>query len=115
MPMTDDWTPTTGKPLTYKGKTVDTNLPEATDNQIARAMQWTEGHMHKAITDMARQIAREEDEGTLETVRAALAEILDQLDAIIGNRQPEPESPLGEILQRLDALEGWAFRQGARL
>lgn len=113
--MNDEWQEVRPKPLTYKGKTVDTNLPEATDNQIARAMQWTDGQMHKAITDMAREIAREEDEEILEPVRAALAEILGQLDGIINNRQPAPESPLAEVLRRLDALELWAYRQGARL
>lgn len=116
--MNDEWQATTGKPLIVGGKEVkaaNLGLTESQDWQIAHTMERRDSEMQQTVRRLSREVAREEDAETLETVREALAEMLHQLDAILHNREPAPESPLGEILRRLDALEGWAFRQGARL
>lgn len=116
--MNDEWTPTTGRPLNVGGREVRTanlGLSESDDWKIAHTMERRDSEMQQTVRRLSREVAREEDAETLETVREALAAVLDQLDAILHNREPAPESPLGEILRRLDALEGWAFRQGARL
>lgn len=107
MPLEELGEPVKAKPMIYKGKPVDINLPAGTDYQIGRAMYWTDGHMHRAIVDMAREIAQAEDDATLDQVRDALDQLVDWMEAILQGDSPAPEaeSPLVDILQRLDGLE----------
>lgn len=106
MPMNDEWTPTTGKV-----KTADLGLSEGEDWKIAHTMERQDSEMRRVI----RSVAQEEDVETLEVVRRELEGILRQLDAVINNRAPEPDSPLTEIIRRVEALESWAYRNGARM
>lgn len=107
MPMNDEWEEVKAKPMMYKGRELDINLPGGSDYQIGRAMYWTDGHMHKAITEMAREIAQQEDGATLDQVRDALDQLIDWMEDILRGESPSPEAegPLVDILQRLDSLE----------
>lgn len=106
MPMTDDWTPTTGKTWTVNGREVKTDnlgLSESEDWRIAHTMERQGSEMHRVI----RTVAQQEDDATLDQVREALDQLVDWMEAILQGDSPAPEAegPLVEILQRLDGLE----------
>lgn len=116
--MNNEWQATTGKAWTVNGKEVTPEglqLSEGDDWKIGRAMERETSKMREEIRRISRTVAQEEDVATLETVRQELEGILRQLDAVINNRAPEPDSPLTEIIRRVEALESWAYRNGARM
>lgn len=71
--------------------------------QICDAIK-DKGDIYRAI----QAVAQTEDEATLGRVREALEELIDWIADILEGKEPGPaaESPLVEILQRLDSLEG---------
>lgn len=66
--------------------------------------------VQRAFEDWANQL-REEIANQLEEALRALWDVTDKLQDILQGREPEPESPLSQILQRLDDLERTVYGQ----